>query len=127
MSKTLNDFLKKATDILLPIEEPAETKNPESAVNNLYKCSFCGKSNNEVNRLIASQGVNICDACIESFNNEIAQEKKIDSGKTCSFCGKSDREVKRLIEGKDACICDACVKICAEMLKTEVSDRKDTV
>src|SRR5205823_444473 len=40
-----------------------------------YKCSFCGKSNDEVRRLIAGPGgVYICDACIQLCNDIIAKE-----------------------------------------------------
>ena len=28
-------------------------------------CSFCGKSQNEVKKLVAGRGVYICDECIE--------------------------------------------------------------
>jgi hypothetical protein len=28
-------------------------------------CSFCGKSNTEVGRLVAGPGVHICDGCVE--------------------------------------------------------------
>ena len=29
-----------------------------------YRCSFCGKSQDQVRKLIAGQGVYICDECI---------------------------------------------------------------
>ena len=29
-----------------------------------YRCSFCGKSQEQVRKLIAGQGVYICDECI---------------------------------------------------------------
>ncbi|MCJ8277486.1 MAG: hypothetical protein HRT44_00645, partial [Bdellovibrionales bacterium] len=31
----------------------------------LLRCSFCGKSQNEVKKLIAGPGVYICDECID--------------------------------------------------------------
>ncbi|MDU3117700.1 MAG: ClpX C4-type zinc finger protein, partial [Finegoldia magna] len=31
---------------------------------NQYKCSFCGKSQDEVRKLIAGPGVFICDECV---------------------------------------------------------------
>jgi ATP-dependent Clp protease ATP-binding subunit ClpX len=31
----------------------------------LLKCSFCGKSQKQVKRLIAGPGVYICDECID--------------------------------------------------------------
>src|SRR6202048_3686456 len=38
------------------------------------KCSFCGKSQEQVRKLIAGPGVYICDECIE-LGNEIIEEK----------------------------------------------------
>ena len=35
---------------------------------NLLKCSFCGKSQQQVRKLIAGGGVYICDECIELCN-----------------------------------------------------------
>lgn len=39
-------------------------------------CSFCGKSQKEVKKLIAGPGVYICDECIELCNDIIAEEKE---------------------------------------------------
>ena len=41
--------------------------------NNLF-CSFCGKSQDEVKKLIAGPSVYICDECIELCNDIIAEE-----------------------------------------------------
>ncbi|QFQ01980.1 ATP-dependent Clp protease ATP-binding subunit ClpX [Corynebacterium urogenitale] len=45
---------------------------PESA--ELLKCSFCGKSQKQVRKLIAGAGVYICDECIELCNEIIEEE-----------------------------------------------------
>ena len=42
------------------------------------KCSFCGKSQDQVRKLIAGPGVYICDECID-LCNEILDEELIDS------------------------------------------------
>ena len=44
----------------------------------LLKCSFCGKSQKQVKKLIAGPGVYICDECIE-LCNEIVDEELGDS------------------------------------------------
>ena len=38
------------------------------------KCSFCGKNQDQVRRLIAGPGVYICDECIELCSEIIADE-----------------------------------------------------
>ncbi len=58
----------------------------EDKTNNgeLLHCSFCGKSQNEVKKLIAGRGVYICDECIEVCINivadEMAEQKKQEQG-----------------------------------------------
>ncbi len=42
--------------------------------NEILHCSFCGKSQNEVKKLIAGRGVYICDECIEVCINIVADE-----------------------------------------------------
>jgi len=42
--------------------------------NGALKCSFCGKSQNDVRKLIAGPTVYICDECIELCNDIIAEE-----------------------------------------------------
>ena len=45
----------------------------------LLKCSFCGKSQKQVKKLIAGPGVYICDECIE-LCNEIIEEEFAETG-----------------------------------------------
>jgi len=45
------------------------------------KCSFCGKSQEQVRKLIAGPGVYICDECVD-LCNEILDEELFDSGTT---------------------------------------------
>ena len=44
----------------------------------LLKCSFCGKSQKQVKKLIAGPGVYICDECID-LCNEIIEEELADN------------------------------------------------
>ena len=39
-------------------------------------CSFCGKSQHEVRKLIAGPTVFICDECVELCNDIIREESK---------------------------------------------------
>ena len=43
------------------------------------KCSFCGKSQEQVRKLIAGPGVYICDECVD-LCNEILDEELFDTG-----------------------------------------------
>ena len=45
-----------------------------SETGDVFKCSFCGKSQKQVERLISGPGVYICEECIELCNEIIAEE-----------------------------------------------------
>jgi hypothetical protein len=40
------------------------------------RCSFCGKSQNEVKKLIAGRGTYICNECIDICNEIIADDQQ---------------------------------------------------
>ena len=42
--------------------------------NNDVRCSFCGKSQDEVNKLVAGPGVYICNECIDLCKEIIDEE-----------------------------------------------------
>ena len=44
------------------------------------KCSFCGKTQDQVRKLVAGPGVYICDECIELCNEIIEEELAEDFG-----------------------------------------------
>ncbi|MBF0549826.1 MAG: ATP-dependent Clp protease ATP-binding subunit ClpX [Deltaproteobacteria bacterium] len=61
-------------------------------------CSFCGKSQDEVKKLIAGPSVYICDECIELCNEIIAEEyEKEESDKSKSSVPKP-MEIKKIID-----------------------------
>ncbi|MBI5576162.1 MAG: ATP-dependent Clp protease ATP-binding subunit ClpX [Deltaproteobacteria bacterium] len=45
---------------------------------NLLVCSFCGKAQNEVRKLIAGPTVYICDECVELCNDIISEENEVE-------------------------------------------------
>ena len=53
------------------------------------KCSFCGKSQEQVRKLIAGPGVYICDECVE-LCNEILDEELIEDGAIVSSSAVSN-------------------------------------
>ena len=62
-------------------------------------CSFCGKSQEEVRKLIAGPTVYICDECIELCNDIIAEETKLEeaSGPDVRKLPKP-REIKEILD-----------------------------
>jgi len=65
----------------------------------LLKCSFCGKSQKQVQQLIAGPGVYICDECVE-LCNEIIEERLAEAGEEASseFDLPKPREIYSFLE-----------------------------
>ena len=61
----------------------------------LYRCSFCGKSQEQVRKLIAGQGVYICDECI-NLCQEIIEEEMLEAPKQRPAASKlpNPRQIK---------------------------------
>ena len=63
----------------------------------LLKCSFCGKSQKQVKKLIAGPGVYICDECID-LCNEIIEEELTDSGELPFDQVPNPREIRAFLD-----------------------------
>jgi ATP-dependent Clp protease ATP-binding subunit ClpX len=50
----------------------------ESSDNQKLTCSFCGKNQEDVKKLIAGPSVYICDECVDLCNDIIEEEIKAD-------------------------------------------------
>src|SRR6266508_1943537 len=61
------------------------------------KCSFCGKSQNDVRKLIAGPTVYICDECIELCNDIIAEEWEEEKSKELRGLPKP-AEIKNVLD-----------------------------
>lgn len=73
----------------------------------LLKCSFCGKSQKQVRKLIAGPGVYICDECIDLCNEIIEEELGSDAKQLMAGAGlPNPREIKAFLDeyviGQDA-------------------------
>ena len=51
-----------------------DINNGEGKGEKLLYCSFCGKSQHEVRKLIAGPSVFVCDECVELCNDIIREE-----------------------------------------------------
>ena len=94
------------------------------------RCSFCGKDEKRVQKLVSGTGVHMCNGCIETAAHlidhpPIAQKrifKRLDetSAKRCSFCGSRKRGLARVTAGANQ-ICANCVAM-AEKIVAGVGD-----
>lgn len=61
-------------------------------------CSFCGKSQREVKKLIAGPTVHICDECIELCNDIIAEEAQKEDVRTGTTKIPKPAEIKNVLD-----------------------------
>src|SRR3989337_3649141 len=73
----------------------SSTKGPKVP----YRCSFCGKSQEQVRKLIAGQGVYICDECI-NLCQEIIEEEMLETPRTKAAATKlpNPRQIKTALD-----------------------------
>ena len=110
-------------------------------------CSFCGKTQREVRKLIAGPRVYICDGCIKRCNQVFAEElgrraaglpgSSEKAARTdglirgaaneeeapCSFCGKTQTDSRAVAIGAAAHICSECIGLCKDIIAEDFSPR----
>jgi ATP-dependent Clp protease ATP-binding subunit ClpX len=64
----------------------------------LLYCSFCGKSQHEVRKLIAGPSVFICDECVELCNDIIQEEVEEKQGPTITTRLPTPKEINRILD-----------------------------
>ena len=72
-------------------------KHGDERTGNLV-CSFCGKSQDEVRKLIAGPTVYICDECIDLCNDIIAEECDHDEGLASTSAVPKPAEIKKVLD-----------------------------
>lgn len=128
---TASDLAEHA-DARWPARPPGYSgRVPE--LGNLLSCSFCGKNQKQVTKLIAGPHGYICDGCVSQVHAVIAgpgrtastplatiQQVRHEAGaEQCSFCGKHRYQVAAMASAGDMRICDECLELCEEILSEE--------
>lgn len=75
----------------------ADDRNKEN--DKLLHCSFCGKSQNDVRKLIAGPSVFICDECVDLCNDIIQEEVQEAESEHGEDRLPSPREIKEILDG----------------------------
>lgn len=110
----------------------------------LLVCTFCGKGQKQVRKLIAGTGLYICDGCITLAGNllrsgrpaattlgEMKAAPEYATHIQCSFCGKHRAQVDGLAVMPDvtvertsanAAICAECLGLCDEIVAEDLSE-----
>jgi hypothetical protein len=96
-------------------------------------CSFCGKAQHQIKKLIVGPGAGICDQCADRADqviatgeaaitplSEIASVAEDAAATRCSFCGKRRHQVSGLAAAAAATICTECLGLCREIIDDEL-------
>jgi len=75
-----------------------ETTTTDDDGGKLLYCSFCGKSQHEVRKLIAGPSVFICDECVDLCNDIIREEVQENGGDTPQDYLPTPREIKEILD-----------------------------
>ena len=75
-----------------------ETTTSDDDNGKLLYCSFCGKSQHEVRKLIAGPSVFICDECVDLCNDIIREEVQEGSGKSTEDKLPVPHEIKAILD-----------------------------
>jgi len=96
----------------------------------LLYCSFCGKSQHEVRKLIAGPSVFICDECVELCNDIIREEMQESIGDAASKLPKP-REINEILDsyviGQDQAKKVLSVAVYNHYKRLEATDAKEDI
>ncbi|GAA0531541.1 ATP-dependent Clp protease ATP-binding subunit ClpX [Saccharopolyspora subtropica] len=95
----------------------------------LLKCSFCGKSQKQVKKLIAGPGVYICDECID-LCNEIIEEELAEAGDVKLDELPKPAEIHEFLDqyviGQDAAKRNLSVAVYNHYKRIQASERRES-
>jgi ATP-dependent protease Clp ATPase subunit len=104
----------------------------------LLSCSFCGRDQKQLKKLIVGPDARICDRCLgrvhtvlaaagQTASTPIATIRPVDDEAhdgRCSFCGKGRYQVEAMAAAGDAWICNECLDLCDEIVSEDPPARR---
>ena len=105
---------------------------------NHLSCSFCGKSQKQVKKLIAGPSAYICDGCLRHVHTVLAAPGQVVStpiagiqavegepgAGQCSFCAKPRNRVAAMASAGTTRLCNECLALCDEIVREELEQQK---
>jgi hypothetical protein len=100
-----------------PTDQRSGSDERETADPKLH-CSFCGKSQDEIRKLIAGPNVHICDECVDLCNDILEGEAEAESttGTTalhaiasCALCRLPKDATELRMIGEKGVVCVECI------------------
>ena len=98
-------------------------------------CSFCGKDQQHVQKVIAGPGICICDECVARADSAIGTGTEVSTpeatlraevggdarAERCGFCGKRGYQVTAMACADDKRICTECLSLCHEIIDEDLT------
>lgn len=107
----LEETLKKAMGENWDIHVPRFDEDRNAS------CSFCGKNQSEVRKLIAGPSVHICDECVELCKNIVFEESEAEPAKAksnenrlCGICMEARESDELIFLPHAAYMCAGCLE-----------------
>lgn len=101
VAETGESYVVALRHVRASTKENTSVSTTELATAQLMHCTFCGKSDREVRKLIAGPGVNICDECVALCNgfigDEIGAPPPVTTPSAPTFDPRSERPVEQLL------------------------------
>ncbi len=107
---------------------------PRAFPGHALACSFCGKSQKQVSKLIAGPDVYICNECVEKVDRVIATGEVAATPLSavkpvgadvvraqCGFCGKRRLQVSGMALAAGGQICSECLALCLKIIAEELA------
>ncbi len=107
-----------------------DDKHGKSDDGKLLYCSFCGKSQHEVRKLIAGPSVFICDECVELCNDiirEEMQDKARESGRSLPVPKEIKESLDQYVIGQAQAKKMLAVAVYNHYKRLEANEQKDSV
>ena len=109
----------------------SEDKSTGDGGNKLLYCSFCGKSQHEVRKLIAGPSVFVCDECVELCSDIIREEIQEQSSSADGDSLPTPHEIKAILDeyviGQDRAKRVLSVAVYNHYKRLETGQKKDEV
>jgi ClpX C4-type zinc finger len=137
---TLFDFLKRRSSDQAPQSKDEPPQQSTAEPQPLVVCSFCGKDQNQVGKIIAGPAVFICDECIDLCNDIIMEECEHESKETavetapaqesdeiaCAVC-RGLYPAQELYEPtpEEALFCESCLAEIKRLAEDRIRNRNE--
>jgi hypothetical protein len=104
--------MTSATTDQRPNPDERDTEGPK------LRCSFCGKSQDEIRKLIAGPNVHICDECVDRCNDILEREAEAESTPAtrplhaitgCALCKLLKDATELRMIGEKGVLCVECI------------------